>query len=341
MPSEAPTSPPSSTTPPKEETGTTYTVRSGDSLWKIARKFKVTVEDLKEANGLKSDLLHPGDVLKIPAKAKATAEKKEKKSSTAPKGKKRQTRPKTSGRSSLPRTSLSRANRPKEFFPLSPSNVSPEAPRKRHVLEKSPSLGNRIYWETRRIAARGIAYGDRLRAPSGKGQWVMDCSNTARYLYWKVMGVDLGRTASDQYERLKTLGRAWEVPKGVAGSSGTHFLDQTLQPGDLIFWERTYRPKRKSPVTHVMIFLAARRDGKWIMAGSQTSRGGLFNPRHSGPDVYIVDPRRPMGAYGRFFGLFGRVRGRLFAYARPCAGTSEGRVALHTVRHASPFSPDP
>ncbi len=36
-----------------------YRVQPGDSLSKIASKFKTTVEDLKQVNGLKTDLIHP------------------------------------------------------------------------------------------------------------------------------------------------------------------------------------------------------------------------------------------------------------------------------------------
>ena len=48
------------------EGGNYYTVKSGDSLWNIAKKYNVSVSDLKEANGLTSSLLSIGDVLKIP-----------------------------------------------------------------------------------------------------------------------------------------------------------------------------------------------------------------------------------------------------------------------------------
>ena len=47
-------------------TPTTYTVASGDSLWSIARKFGVTVGDLKNANNLTNNLLSIGQVLVIP-----------------------------------------------------------------------------------------------------------------------------------------------------------------------------------------------------------------------------------------------------------------------------------
>lgn len=46
--------------------GTTYTVKSGDSLWNIAKKFGISVEELKAANNLSSNLLNIGQVLKIP-----------------------------------------------------------------------------------------------------------------------------------------------------------------------------------------------------------------------------------------------------------------------------------
>ncbi|MBR6690874.1 MAG: LysM peptidoglycan-binding domain-containing protein [Bacilli bacterium] len=48
------------------EGGNYYTVKSGDSLWSIAKKYNVSVSDLKEANGLTSSMLTIGDVLKIP-----------------------------------------------------------------------------------------------------------------------------------------------------------------------------------------------------------------------------------------------------------------------------------
>ncbi|HVS03141.1 MAG TPA: LysM peptidoglycan-binding domain-containing protein, partial [Thermoanaerobaculia bacterium] len=45
-----------------------YQVRHGDSLWGIARRHGTTVSLLREANGLSSDRLRPGQVLAIPAR---------------------------------------------------------------------------------------------------------------------------------------------------------------------------------------------------------------------------------------------------------------------------------
>jgi len=48
---------------------TTYRVRSGDTLYDIARKFGVSTSALRKANGLRSSRIYPGDVLRIPASA--------------------------------------------------------------------------------------------------------------------------------------------------------------------------------------------------------------------------------------------------------------------------------
>ncbi|MBQ9181356.1 MAG: LysM peptidoglycan-binding domain-containing protein [Bacilli bacterium] len=44
----------------------TYTVKSGDSLWSIAKKFNTTLQDLKQLNNLSSNLLNVGQILQIP-----------------------------------------------------------------------------------------------------------------------------------------------------------------------------------------------------------------------------------------------------------------------------------
>jgi membrane-bound lytic murein transglycosylase D len=63
----------------RNERRTTYRVRSGDSLWSIARKHNVSVARLRRWNGLhKRKVIRPGQKLVIwrhraPAKSRATA----------------------------------------------------------------------------------------------------------------------------------------------------------------------------------------------------------------------------------------------------------------------------
>jgi LysM repeat protein len=52
---------------------TTYTVNSGDSLWKIASKNGITVSALKSANGLKSDVIYPGQTLRLSGSASSSS----------------------------------------------------------------------------------------------------------------------------------------------------------------------------------------------------------------------------------------------------------------------------
>ncbi len=43
-----------------------YIVTRGDTIWKIAARYKTTGESVKRANGLRSSRIYPGQVLKLP-----------------------------------------------------------------------------------------------------------------------------------------------------------------------------------------------------------------------------------------------------------------------------------
>jgi len=47
--------------------GNTYTVKSGDTLYSIARAFNTTLNDIKLLNNLTSNVLSVGQILKIPS----------------------------------------------------------------------------------------------------------------------------------------------------------------------------------------------------------------------------------------------------------------------------------
>ena len=48
-----------------ETSDKTYTVQTGDGLWRIAKNHGLTLDQLKTMNGLTSNVIHPGQVLKI------------------------------------------------------------------------------------------------------------------------------------------------------------------------------------------------------------------------------------------------------------------------------------
>jgi len=57
----------------KNGVSNTYTVKSGDTLWRIANNYGVSVDDLKEWNNLSGDLIRPGQELSVKGKAKPAA----------------------------------------------------------------------------------------------------------------------------------------------------------------------------------------------------------------------------------------------------------------------------
>jgi hypothetical protein len=189
-------------------------------------------------------------------------------------------------------------------------NPIPVAPVKSKRLE----FQDRIKEAAFRVSQIRVDYGDSSEIEGVDYVW--DCSNTVRYVYKKALGVTLPRTASDQYVLLEQKGLIF---------SRTEDLKKQLQTGDLLFWENTYHPVRRPPITHVMIFLGFNRKGQMLMMGSQSGPGLKRHNPNGGPDIYFFDSSQPKGGYGWFFA---KHVGRFVGYGRPLDAilpkTSEG-----------------
>lgn len=68
---------------------TDHTIKSGESLTSISKKYGVTIDELRAANGMKGDNLRAGNTLKIPSKGKGAAKSKGKSAGKSKKSKKR------------------------------------------------------------------------------------------------------------------------------------------------------------------------------------------------------------------------------------------------------------
>jgi len=69
---------------PPTSSGRTHHVQRGETLWSIARRWGVTVADLKQANGLSTDTIYTGQELVIPGGGGGSSERHRTTDSTGP-----------------------------------------------------------------------------------------------------------------------------------------------------------------------------------------------------------------------------------------------------------------
>lgn len=270
-----------------------HVVRDGDTLPRLVFLYGVDAAQIQRANGLSSRTLTPGQRLVIPGAPPVRA------AESVPS---RRAEP---GPEPTPVPAMAPAPVPADPAPTvrqarpapTPVDTAPSA----SPTPTSARGGSNAFAAAISLpAAANIRYNGRWTPPGESSAWVMDCSNTARWLHRTVTGVELPRTASDQYEHLRARRKLWRT------RADSRSLRKKLQPGDLLFWEHTYKPTRKPPITHVMVYLGTDAAGRMKMAGSQGS---------SGPDIYTFTPEQKMGGYPFF--LFFRRDGRFVAYGRP------------------------
>lgn len=326
--------PPSSTLPPSS--GKKYTVKPGDNLYRIGKANGTTLEAIKALNRMKNDNIYVGQVLMLPQPGfsyrppQPIYQPQAQALPTPTPMPIPQTAPSVAAASSVPTLPPN----PKVVAPTTPAPtkiaaapisapanpVSPNAViRIPHKLTPNEAQA-RLLAESENLAKLDLGYDENWVPPGEDKAWDMDCSNTSRYLYKKATGIDLPRTASDQYYNLKIQDRAWDVPLDGEDKPDVAYLQRNLRVGDLLFWENTYKPERDPPITHVTIFLGTDANGNWIMAGSQSSSVGKYGRTRGGPDIYLFDPLKTAGGYSTWLG-FVRKKGHFVAFGRPLAST--------------------
>lgn len=112
-------SPKGDTKKTETKTPATHTVKSGETLTAIAKKYGTTVEALKKANNMTNDNLRPGDALKLPAGKTGTSSGKTKSankgtSSNATKGKSGVTKGKSGAATSKGKTGSTSSKKKKK-----------------------------------------------------------------------------------------------------------------------------------------------------------------------------------------------------------------------------------
>lgn len=190
-----------------------YTVKSGDTLWKIATTHKLTVDELKSLNKLTSDAIKVDQKLIVKANNGGTASTG---GSSIVSNKNAATKPVTSSTSGWKKTtaSIGKGQSPS----LSTEKIMLNAVELAHPLLDTP------------YAWAGVT-------PEG-----FDCSGFIYYVF---------TSAGLEMPRMDTL--------GLYGNSA--YVD-TPMPGDLVFFENTYR----SGISHAGIYLG---DGNFIHAGTK------------------------------------------------------------------------
>ena len=63
---------------------TNYKVVKGDSLWKLGKRYSVTIDDIKKLNNRQGDMIYIGETLAIPSKTKVLAAETTEPSTAAP-----------------------------------------------------------------------------------------------------------------------------------------------------------------------------------------------------------------------------------------------------------------
>ena len=230
----------------------TYTVAKGDTLWLIAKRHKVSVDELRKLNKLKKgQYLRKGMKLVVgyeeaPATKTAVAKKSVKKPVRTAKKEspKKKSKVAKAQKSEKKKTRVARKSRSKKR-----SRRSADRRIQKALAALNGKSGGRSRGGDYNVIRVAKRYLGRRYVWGAEGPNSFDCSGFTQYVMRKSKGVRLPRVSRKQAYYGKYVSRS------------------QLRPGDLIFFDTSRR--RRGYVNHVGIYIG---NGKFIHASSARHR---------------------------------------------------------------------
>lgn len=212
-----------------------YRVRKGDSLWKISKKYGVSISSIKKLNGLKSSRIKPGMRLKIKVPRKVPKVDKIKPiigtgQKIFYKVKKGDTLEKVAEKFGITPEEIKKYNLlGEEDFKVGQIIIIPEKKKLSDSEGKETQIENGKFSRAE-IINNAFSYLNMPYKLGGNGKKYIDCSTLTRLVYDKI-GIELPKTSYYQFKEGKKVS-----------------LSEAL-PGDLVFF------KRGRYVGHVGIYI--------------------------------------------------------------------------------------
>lgn len=239
-------------------TGSTYTVKSGDYLYKIASAHKISVAQLKQWNGLSSDLIRPGQVLKVKAGGGSSAPAPTSSSSSGSgtnnnsgstgnaktyKVVRGDTLGKIAAKYGTTVSKLKQANGLSSdlIYVGQTLRLSGSAPASSTNKQTAASVSNPVQKKVGNVVQTAKQYIGTKYAWGGTTPAGFDCSGFIYYAF-KQAGHNISRLGTDGYYNRS-------------------FYTKSPQAGDLVFFKNTYR----SGISHMGIYLGG---NQFIHAGN-------------------------------------------------------------------------
>lgn len=131
--------------------------------------------------------------------------------------------------------------------------------------EEFPSAVKKLIYQAWILTQKNLTY---LYGSADPQQGGMDCSGTIYYLLKLNKLTDVPRSSSGIYQWVVNKGKFYPViTKDLSSIEFNH-----LKPGDVLFWEGTYKTKHNPPISHIMLYLGTNEKNQPLMFGASDGR---------------------------------------------------------------------